>query len=219
MDLGAGWACSTTSERRGELDAMLARARAICPRRSASDLKATGVATTAAWDGAPDAVRGRVPADARTGKCTCSPRSSTRRRPPGSTATSPTRRPTEFPLALISPASRPHDQLDARRAAAAGSAVADASRRCGGARDRGRRRRSRLERAGRSAVPGAGGHVDPAGNGRPAERAVAAAHGQRLHRERARAGYADRLGGGACFNDARVQVERAGGRKAAPGGA
>ena len=69
-----------------------ARARTICPAEVGSDLKATGVARrhgTARLSSSWTCSRGP-----RTGKCTSSPRISIARRPPGSTATSQTRRPT-----------------------------------------------------------------------------------------------------------------------------
>ena len=46
----------------------------------------------------------------------------------------------------------------------------------------------------------------PSGHGEPAERAVATDHAQRSHRHGAGARHASDIGGGACFNDARVQV-------------
>ena len=47
---------------------------------------------------------------------------------------------------------------------------------------------------------------DPARHGQPAERAVAAQHAQRRHRTALAPDTLTDLGGGACFNDARVQV-------------
>ena len=51
-----------------------------------------------------------------------------------------------------------------------------------------------------------GGAGDPARHGQPAERALAAQHAQRHHRTALVPDTLTDLGGGACFNDARVQV-------------
>ena len=69
----------------------------------------------------------------------CSPRISISEAPAGLYAYQPDPATDRFPLALISPASRPHDQLHARRAAATRSAVADAIQTDASARQIGRR--------------------------------------------------------------------------------
>ena len=102
---------------------------------------------------------------------------------------------------------RPDDQLDARRAAASRRQAADASRRCAGARAGGERRRADLQRARRGALPADGGAVDPSRHGQPAERASgAAARGTRRTGTALVPDTLTDIGGGACFNDARVQV-------------
>ena len=87
---------------------------------------------------------------------------------------------------------RTNHHLDALGAAASGSAPADASRRCGGARAEGRRRRPRVQRAGRGPLQPAGRHLDPHRHRDAAERALAQTHREWLHRQRAGPRHADR---------------------------
>ena len=215
-DLGRRLGLFDDEQGRGELDSLL-RVLDDLPAEVGSDLKATGVARppgTARPCSSWTCSRGH-----RTGKCTCSPTDLDREAPAGLYAYQPDPATDRFPLALISPASDRTISSTLGELPRPEVRVADPSRGRLGETDRRRRRRSHLERAGRSPVPGAGGRVDPAGNGGPAEGAVAAAHRQRLHRTALAPATLTDIGGGACFNDARVQVERAGGRKPAPGSA
>ena len=102
---------------------------------------------------------------------------------------------------------RADDQLDARRAAAARRQAADASRRCGRARAGGRRPGAHLQRARRSALHAA--------RSLPTIRPGTVSLPKGLWRRSTRNGFTGTalvpdtltdLGGGACFNDARVQV-------------
>ena len=107
---------------------------------------------------------------------------------------------------------RAHDQLDARRAVAAGGAARDESRGCRRARHRGRRCDSRVECARRNAHQRA--HLTPL-----VQRGIVAMP-KGVWRRNTKNGFTSNalvpdsladLGGGACFNDARVQVEKTSG--------
>ena len=214
-DLGRRLGLFGEDDGRGELDSLL-RVLNELPTDVGSDLKATGVARPP-WDGAPVQFVDVFP---RTpdGKVHLFPADLDREAPAGLYAYQPDPATERYPAGSDLARVGPHDQLHARRAAAARSAVADPSRRRLGAPDRRRRRRPDLERAGRGAVPGAG-----RGRGSGPGTVVLP---KGLWRRHTANGYTATalapatltdIGGGACFNDARVQVERTGARKPAPG--
>ena len=162
-----------------------------CPQPIGDELREHGAATPP-FGGRPDPVRRRVAADAGPQGRSVSRSTSTPRRRPACTATSPTPRTAEFPLALISPASERTDHLDARRAAAARGAPADApdDAAARGLTDGDAVRIFNALGEVRCNVQ-VGAWIRP-GTVVAAEGAVAQAHRQRLHGQRARAGHADR---------------------------
>ena len=104
---------------------------------------------------------------------------------------------------------RSHDQLDARRAAAAGGAARDESGRCG--------RRAASRRATRSACGTRSAKCASTPRVSPLVKRGIVAMPKGVWRRNTKNGYTSNalvpdtladLGGGACFNDARVQVER-----------
>ena len=183
---------------------MLRRA-ARAPRRRA----ARAVDGDAAVRRPPDSVRRCLSPDARSARSTSVPRRSTARRRSDCMDFSRTRGPTEYPLALISPASertisstlgelpRPAVRLDMHPDDAAARGIA------------GRRHGPDVQRAGRGATAGA---RDAAGAARArcrCPKGVWRRHiSQRLTSNALVPDTLTDLGGGACFNDARVQIER-----------
>ena len=176
---------------RGNRDAAADR-RPAAASRSAPSCWSSGVVDAAVRRRA-DPVRRRVSADAGRQGRTSSRRRSTPRRPAGSTAISRIRRPTRYPLALISPASEK----------TISSTLGELRERAGDAADAPRRRRGARARRtddpvrvfndlGEVHCPVAVNAGHPPGHGRAAERAVAEEHLQRLDGERARARHADR---------------------------
>ena len=200
-----GSACSKDDEPTGELDLLRQRARRAARhdrRRPARRARARRRRSATRRCSSSTCSRTR-----RTGRSTSSRTRSTRARRSGLYRFQPDPATERYPLALISPASertisstlgelpRPDVKLtmhpdDAR-----------------GARAGRRRPGARLQRARRGALPAAASRPSirpgtvslPKGLWRRSTR-------NGVDRHRARARHADRLGGGACFNDARVQV-------------
>ena len=160
----------------------------------------------AVWTGA-GPVRRRVPEHAGSQGRICSPPSTNRRAPMGLYAFQPDPATDKFPLALISPASERTISSTLGAAAAAGREAADASRRCGGARA-GRRG----SRAGSSTI---WARCTARCRWRRRIRPGTVSLPKGLWRRSTRNGTTGTalvpdtltdIAGGACFNDARVQV-------------
>ena len=215
-DLGRRLGLFDEEQGRGELDSLL-RVLNDLPAEVGSDLKATGVARPP-WDGAPVQFVDVFPRTA-DGKVHLFPADLDREAPAGLYAYQPDPATDRFPLALISPASdrtisstlgelpRPEVRLLIHPEDASARQIDDGEdvriwNELGEVRCR--------AQVGTWIRPGT--VVLPKG----------------LWRRHTANGYTATalapatltdIGGGACFNDARVQVERAGGRKPAPGGA
>ncbi len=215
-DLGRRLGLFDEEQGRGELDSLL-RVLNDLPAEVGSDLKATGVARPP-WDGAPVQFVDVFPRTA-DGKVHLFPADLDREAPAGLYAYQPDPATDRFPLALISPASdrtisstlgelpRPEVRLLIHPDDASARQIDDGEdvriwNELGEVRCR--------AQVGTWIRPGT--VVLPKG----------------LWRRHTANGYTATalapatltdIGGGACFNDARVQVERAGGRKPAPGGA
>jgi len=215
-DLGRRLGLFDEEQGRGELDSLL-RVLNDLPAEVGSDLKATGVARPQ-WDGAPVQFVDVFPRTA-DGKVHLFPANLDREAPAGLYAYQPDPATDRFPLALISPASdrtisstlgelaRPEVRLVIHPDDASARQIDDGEdvriwNELGEVRCR--------AQVGTWIRPGT--VVLPKG----------------LWRRHTANGYTATalapatltdIGGGACFNDARVQVERAGGRKQAPGGA
>ena len=215
-DLGRRLDLFDDEQGRGELDSLL-RILNDLPAEVGSDLKATGVARPP-WDGAPMQFVDVFP---RTpdGKVHLFPADLDREAPAGLYAYQPDPATDRFPLALISPASdrtisstlgelpRPEVRLLIHPADASARQIDDGEDvriwnelgevRC-------RAQVGTWIRAGTVVLP-KGLWRRHTANGYTATALAPATLTD--------------IGGGACFNDARVQVERAGGRKPAPGSA